>query len=126
MLKTASRIVLALLGAGAVLIASQAWLQPYALSEQLGYALMGNLGLSSFRADIGGFFAMSGLFMLLAAWRADRQMLLPPLVLAGLALAARLATAAETGFISAYTQPMAVEAITVLVLLVAWTQFRKG
>jgi hypothetical protein len=125
MLKTASRILLALLGTGALLIASQAWLQPYVLAEQLGYALIGNLGVSSFRADIGGFFAMSGLFMLLAAWRTQRQLLLPPLVLAGLALAARLATAGQTGFVDAYTQPIAVEAITVLILLVAWTQFRK-
>jgi hypothetical protein len=68
---------------------------------------------------------MSGLFMLLAAWRAQQQLLLPPLVLAGLALAARLATAGQTGFDPAYTQPIVVEAITVLILLVAWTQFRK-
>jgi hypothetical protein len=126
MLKTISRILLALLGAGALLIASQAWLQPERVAEQLGYALIGNLGVSSFRADIGSFFALSGLFMLLAAWRTDRQYILPPLVLAGLALAARLATAGQTGFDPAYTQPITVEAFSVIVLLVAWTQFRKA
>lgn len=126
MLKTISRILLALLGAGALLIASQAWLQPERVAEQLGYALIGNLGVSSFRADIGSFFALSGLFMLLAAWRTDRQYILPPLVLAGLALAARLATAGQTGFDPAYTQPITVEAFSVIVLLVAWTQFRNA
>ena len=126
MFKTVIRILLALLGAGALLIASQAFLQPEQLAQQLGYALIGNLGVSSFRADIGGFFALSGLFMLLAAWRHDRQYVLPPLVLAGIALAARLATAGQTGFLPEYTQPITVEAVTVVVLLLAWVQFRKA
>jgi hypothetical protein len=125
MLKNAIRAVLALQGAAALFIASQAYLQPYKLAEQLGYGLNGNLGISSFRADIGGFFAMAGLFMLLAAWRSDRQLVLPPLVLVSLALLARLATAAETGFLTEYTQPISVEAITALTLLIALAVFRK-
>ena len=78
------------------------------------------------RADIGGFFAMSGLFMLLAAWRADRQFILPPLVLVGLALAARLATMAETGFVPEVVQPIAVEAVTAVTLLIGYALFRRG
>lgn len=126
MLKTVCRILLALLGAGALLIATQAWLQPENLAAQLGFMLVGDLGQSSFRADIGGFFATSGIFMLLAALRAGRQFILPPLLIVGLALAGRMATAAQTGFIAAYTQPITVEAVTLVVLLIAWTQFRKG
>ena len=126
MLNIICRIVLTLIGAGALLIASQAWLQPDQLAGQLGFMLVGDLGHSAFRADIGGFFAASGIFMLLAALRAERQFVLPPLLLVGLALAGRLATAAQTGFITAYYQPVTIEVVTLFVLLVAWTQFRKA
>lgn len=126
MLKTIIRAVIALQGAIALLIASQAYMQPHKLGEQLGYSLIGELGVSSMRADIGGFFAMSGLFMLLAAWRTDRQFILPPLVLVGLALAARLATMAETGFVPEVVQPIAVEAVTAVTLLIGYALFRRG
>lgn len=126
MLKTVIRIVIALQGAAALLIAGQTWMRPYQLADQLGLALIGNLGLSSFRADIGSFFALAGLFMLLAAWKADRQFVLPPLTLLALALAARLATAAQTGFLTEYTQPIAVEAVTTAFLLLAYAIFRKN
>jgi len=125
MLKNIVRAIIALQGAIALLIASQAFIQPHKLAEQLGYSLTGDLGVSSFRADIGGFFAMAGLFMLLAAWRADRQLVLPPLVLAGLALSARLATLAETGFVPEVIQPISVEAVTVVMLLIGYALFRK-
>lgn len=125
MLKNIVRTIIALQGAVALLIASQTFIQPDKLAEQLGYSLIGELGVSSFRADIGGFFAMAGLFMLLAAWRADRQLVLPPLVLAGLALSARLATLAETGFVPEVIQPISVEAVTVVMLLIGYALFRK-
>lgn len=126
MLKNIIRAIIGLQGAVAILIASQAYMQPHKLAEQLGYSLIGELGVSSMRADIGGFFAMSGLFMLLAAWRADRHFILPPLVLVGLALAARLATMAETGFVPEVVQPIAVEAVTAVTLLIGYALFRKS
>jgi len=126
MLNIICRILLALIGAGALLIAAQAWMQPDHLAGQIGFMLVGDLGHSSFRADIGGFFAASGIFMLLAAVRGERQFVLPPLVLLGLALAGRLATAAQTGFITAYVQPITIEVVTLVVLLLAWTQFRRA
>lgn len=126
MLNIICRILLALIGAGALLIAAQAWLQPDHLAGQIGFVLVGDLGHSSLRADIGAFFATSGIFMLLAALRGEREFVLPPLLLVGLALAGRLATAAQTGFITAYIQPVTIEAVTLVVLLLAWTQFRKA
>lgn len=126
MLKTIARVIIALQGAIALVIASQAFMQPHKVAEQLGFSLVGELGVSSFRADIGGFFAMAGLFMLLAAWRADRQLILPPLVLVGLALSARLATLAETGFVPQVIEPISVEAVTALTLLVGYALFRRG
>ena len=125
MLQNAIRIILAAQGVGALLIATQAFLQPDQLAEQLGYALIGDLGVSSFRADIGGFFALAGIFMLLAAWRAERQYILPPLMLSGLALSARLATALETGFLPEYIFPISVEALTALTLIIGLLLIRK-
>jgi len=126
MMKSVIRIVLALFGVGWMLLAGQSWMQPDLFAADLGLSFMGDLGRSTFRADIGAFFAVSGLFMLLAALRAERHLLLPSLGLVGLALAARLASAGQTGFLPEYVQPVTVEALTVAVMLAAYAVFRKA
>lgn len=125
MLKTLLRGLIGIQGAAALFIASQALLVPHVIAGQLGYVLVGPLGLSSFRADIGGFFALAGIFMLLGAVTASRAYVLPPLVLTGLALAGRAGTAVETGFRPEFIQPMTVEAVTLVVLLAAFAAFRE-
>jgi hypothetical protein len=125
MLKTLLRAIIGIQGALALFIASQALLAPHVIAGQLGYVLVGPLGLSSFRADIGGFFAFAGIFMLLGAVTASRTYVLPPLVLTGLALAGRAGTAVETGFQPEFIQPMTVEAVTLVVLLAAFAAFRE-
>lgn len=117
MIKTIARAILGIQGALALLVAANAYLKPEMLSQQLGLSLNGELGLSTFRGDIGSLFAGAGLFMLAAAIRANRLYLVPPLLMTSLALAARAATAVELGFRPEFTQPMAVEGVTVLVLL---------
>jgi hypothetical protein len=126
MIKSLIRILLALLGVGWLLLAGRAWTQADMFAAELGLPLSGDLGRSTFVADIGAFFAVAGAFMLLAALKADRQLLLPSLGLVGLALAGRLAIAGQTGFLPEYMQPMTVETLTVAVMLVAYATFRKA
>jgi hypothetical protein len=100
-------------------------MDPAKVGEQLGLAPIGTLGISTLRGDLGSLFAGAGLFMLAAALRANRAYLLPPLVFTGLALAARSASALQTGFAPELLQPMLVEGITIAVLLAATAIFSR-
>jgi len=120
MLKTIMRAVLGIQGALALFVAANAYLKPEMLSQQLGLTMNGELGLSTFRGDIGSLFAGAGLFMLAAAIRGNRLYLAPPLLMTSIALAARTATAFQVGFLPEFVQPMTVEGVTVLVLLLGY------
>lgn len=120
MLKTIARVVLALQGAAALFIAVNVWLDPLTIPGQLGISPLGDLGLSTIRGDIGALFGGSGLFMLAAAYRAESRFVVPPLVFLSLALGARTYSLAMTGASPELIQPMAVEGVTIVLLLAAF------
>ncbi|MCE9521392.1 MAG: hypothetical protein K8S25_03040 [Alphaproteobacteria bacterium] len=120
MLKIIARIVMALQGALALFIAANVFMDPVKIGDQLGIAPIGTLGLSTFRGDIGSLFAGAGLFMLAAAVRGNRLYLVPPLVFTSIALAARTASMALTGFAPELVQPMVVEGVTITLALAAY------
>ena len=119
MLRLVARIVMAVQGALALFVGASVFMEPARLGEQLGLSPIGTLGVSTLRGDIGGLFAGAGLFMLAAAARGNRTYLIPPLVFTGIALAARSAAMALTGFAPELVQPMAVEAVTIALMLAA-------
>ena len=123
MLKTVARAVLALYGALALFAAANVFMDPARVADQMGLAPIRDLGLATFRGDIGGLFAGSGLFMLAAALRGERWYLIPPLVYASLALAARTATLGLTGYEQEFVLPMVIEGVTIAILLAAYAIF---
>jgi len=125
MLKTIARIVLALQGALALFVAANAFMDPIKVASQLGLTPVGNLGLATFRGDVGGLVAGAGLFMLAASRRGNRLYLVPPLVLLSIALAARTASMTLTGFTPELVQPMVVEGVTITLLLAAYVIFAR-
>ncbi|MBL8780183.1 MAG: hypothetical protein JNL06_04490 [Alphaproteobacteria bacterium] len=125
MLKTIARVVLALQGAAALFIAVNVWLDPLTIPAQLGLSPLGDLGLSTIRGDIGALFGGSGLFMLAAAYRAESRFVVPPLVFLSLALAARTYSLAMTGASPELFEPMAVEGVTIVLLLAAYAIFTR-
>ena len=120
MLKLIARIVMALQGALALFIAANVFIDPAKIGDQLGLAPIGVLGLATFRGDVGSLFAGAGIFMLAAALRAERWYLIPPLIFTSIALAARTASMTLTGFAPELVQPMAVEGVTITLLLAAY------
>lgn len=116
MLRNILRVVLALQGAMALLIAATAYVRTDQLASQLGFYIVGTLGMASFRADIGSFFAVAGIFMLLASVRGQRDFLIAPMLMTGLALASRAASAVQLGYSPEMMQPMVVEGVTLAVL----------
>ncbi|MEQ1753301.1 MAG: hypothetical protein ABL973_04130 [Micropepsaceae bacterium] len=126
MFATIMRVILGILGALALFVAVNAFLNPDSVATQLGLSLMGNLGISTFRGDIGGLFAGSGLFMFAAAIRGNRLYLAPPLLYLGIALAARTATAMQVGFLPELIPPMTVEAVATVILTLGYTSIGRS
>lgn len=119
MIKTVLRVLIAVIGALALILALRLWLDPAAAAAKLGLVGRGALGLATLRADVAGFFAAAGGLAFAGAVRDDRRLLTAPALLIALALAGRLITLAQMGPTPDQVMPMAVEATLVLVLAAA-------
>jgi hypothetical protein len=69
---------------------------------------------------MGGFFAAGGMFALAAAIKARGGLLLPSVVLIGLALVGRIVAVAMNGFAPEMGPPMAVEAVLLVLFVAGW------
>jgi hypothetical protein len=118
MIKTILRVLTAVLGALALILALRLWLDPAAAAAKLGLVGRGALGLATLRADVAGFAAAGGL-AIAGAVRDDRRLLTAPALLIALALAGRLITLAQMGSTPDQVMPMAAEAVLVLLLVAA-------
>lgn len=126
MLRTIIRILVGVSGALALVVAARIWMDPAAPAAQLGVAALGPLGLSSLRADLGGFFGGAGLFALAAALRNDARFVLAPLVLIALALIGRVVTVITAGFTPDMVMPIVVETALVVLYAAAWRILPPG
>ncbi len=119
-MKLVLRVLVGVAGLLALLVAARMWMAPAEAAAQLGVAASGPLGLATIRADMGGFFGAGGLFALMAAVKGHGGMLLPPVVLIGLALTGRLVTVAVNGFAPEVGPPMAIEAVLLVLFAAGW------
>ncbi len=113
-------ILRGLIGLGGVLllfIASQYWMDPTGPAAQLGVTAQNLLGTATLRADLGAFFATTGIFCLAAAILNRGRLMTAPILLFGLALAGRLLTVVLDGRFEGDTFPMTVEAVFLVVFL---------
>ena len=117
MIRTILRLLIGLVGLLALLVAIRLWIDPARVGAILGLASNGPAGAATLRADVAGFFAGAGLFSLAAALRTDRQSLVVPLALIGLALAGRLLNAVLLGLPAQQYPLVAIEAALVILFL---------
>lgn len=115
-MKLVVRGLVGVLGALALAMAAAFWLNPGLPAARLGVSALDALGFATLRADMGGFFAMAGVLSLAAAVRDNARLLTASLLLVTLALAARVGTAALSGYTPEMAQPMVVEAVLAAVL----------
>ena len=113
--RTIVRGLVGVAGMLGLLVAARLLMQPEATGLKLGLTPVGSLGLAT-RADVAGFFAVTGGLSLFAAWKNDRALVLAPLLLIGAALAGRCITLVAQGVSPELVPPMIIEA-TLLVLL---------
>jgi hypothetical protein len=126
MIRMVLRVLVGIAGALGVLVAVRLWMDPAMPAAALGLGGIGELGRASLRADVGGFFGGAGLMALIAAARNDRRIAIAPAILIGLALAGRVFTVAREGVGPLVIQPMAIEAVLLILLLGAHRTFGKG
>ena len=119
-MKLVLRVLVGIAGLLGVLVAARMWMAPTEVAAQLGVAASSPLGLASIRADMGGFFGAGGLFALAAAIKGRGGMLLPSVVLVGLALTGRLVAVAINGFVPEMGAPMAIEAALLVLFVAGW------
>lgn len=119
-MRLALRVIIGVAGVLGLLVAVRLWMAPAELAGQLGVSASGPLGLATIRADMGGFFAAGGVFALAAAIKARGGLLLPSVVLIGLALVGRIVAVAMNGFAPEMGPPMAVEAVLLVLFFAGW------
>lgn len=124
MIQIALRVLIGLSGLAALFMAVRFWIDPTAPAAQLGVSPLGDLGISTLRADLGAFFGVAGGFALAAALRNEARLVLTPLFILGAALLGRLFTATQLGLGSEVIEPIVVEAVLTALYTAGW--FKLG
>ena len=94
-------------------------LDPVASGADFGLTPDSAHGLATIRADLTAFFVVGAVCMMVGAWRRNGDLLLVPAGLFGVALLGRFVGLAVDGPWDRYWQPMLVEALMVILLLIA-------
>jgi hypothetical protein len=106
------------LGLGFLIDPAQAGLRFFLMS-------LGTQGLATMRADFTAFFVTGGTFALISAWRAQRTLLVVPLMLIGIAISGRVISLIADGAPSKAFPPMIVEAVMIAILALGWRYFDR-
>ncbi|WP_164156551.1 hypothetical protein [Sandarakinorhabdus rubra] len=86
----------------------------------------GSQGMATLRADFPGFFITGGSFALIGAVQKDARALLVPLMLLAIAIAGRGVSLLADGAPPTAFPPMVVEAVMILILLLARRSFGRA
>ena len=120
MIQHALRVLIGLSGLAALGMAVRFWIDPAVPAAQLGVGALGDLGVSTLRADLGAFFGVAGGFAVAAALRNDARLVLTPLLILAVALLGRLFTATQLGLGADVIEPISVEAALVALYTAGW------
>ncbi|GGD98305.1 hypothetical protein GCM10011529_00430 [Polymorphobacter glacialis] len=83
-------------------------------------------GLATLRADFPGFFIGVAVFALIGAWTGQSRPLLVPIFMVAIAFFGRIVSILVDGVLPTTAQPMIVEAVMLIVLLLGWRNFDRG
>jgi len=119
------RILVLALGGVMLLIGVQAMLDPAMIIAQFELGRPGLTGENAVRADMGAFFAGTGLAALAGLWPGRRQWLLAAAAMLALAFVGRAIGVVIAGGTGAIFETMIVEAIGIGLLLAAHRTFRS-
>lgn len=116
--RMALRVMLGLMGLMFIAIGFGFLTNPGQMGPDFGVTPDGNRGLSTIRSDFTAIFWVSGGAFVIGAWRQHGPMLLITAALMGIVLGARGLSLALDGMYEGWYEPMAVEALAVILALV--------
>lgn len=93
---------------------------PAGMGMQFGVSPNGPIGHAVLRADFAAFFLVIGFCMLWGAWRRQGDLLLVPAALFAVAFTGRLISSFISGTEPGFYQPMVVEAVQFIMLVLGW------
>ncbi len=94
-------------------------LDPATYGAEFGLTARGAHGLATIRADLTAFFVVSGACMIWGGWARNGDPLLVSAALMAIALFGRIVGLVQDGSYAGYWPPMVVEALTIILSLVA-------
>ena len=94
-------------------------LNPETSGAGFGVSPIGEQGLSTIRADLTAFFVVAAGSMMIGAWRRNGDLLLVAAALFAVALMGRIVSLFADGVYDGAFMPITVEAVTVVILLIA-------
>ena len=121
-MQLALRIALTLLGLLNIFIGFSFLTDPVGMGADFGIAPLadaGAQGLSSLRADFTSFFWVSAGCLILGAWKANASLLNTGAALLGVVFVVRAVSLGIDGTYEGWAMPMAVEAVTTILALIA-------
>lgn len=95
-------------------------LDPSVAGGDFGLTAKGTQGLATIRGDMTAIFWVTGICMIWGAWKRNGDPLVASALLMGIVFFGRCVSAAIDGTYEAWTMPMAVEALVVVLCLVGW------
>lgn len=120
-----TRILVGVIGIFALLGVAQHWFDLEAVHTQRGMLAVGDIGKANLRADVGGLFLGIAILTIFAAVRQNRFALLAAAVLLFATLLGRFVSVVIDGFGARVGPPMAVEAVLIAILLLAYRAWGK-
>jgi hypothetical protein len=123
---TLLRAALFLAGLTFVIIGGSFLLDPAAMGGSFGLVPRGAQGMSSLRGDFFAYFVVAGGCLLFGAWKRRGDALMVAGALFGLTFLARAYSLAVDGFYVGWVTPMGVEAVTVILILIASRVLPRG
>jgi len=119
MFVTLLRAALFLAGLFYIIIGASFLFNPEAMGGSFGLVPRGAQGLSSIRGDFLAYFWVAGGCLVIGAWKRRGDLLLVSAAIFGLTFCARAMSLALDGYYENWVTPMAAEAVTVILVLVA-------
>ena len=117
-MKLALRVAIGLLGLLFIGIGFGFLTDPVGMGTDFGVAADSNRGLSTIRSDFTAFFWVSGGAFVIGAWRQNATLLLVTAALMGIVFCSRGLSLALDGTYEGWYEPMAVEALAVILALI--------
>lgn len=125
-MKSATRIVIGLVGLFNAAIGLSFLFDPIGMASEFALSPIGTQGMATMRADFPALFLTGAMFALVGAWRAEAKPLLVTITLLAFVLFGRTVSILLDGTAPTTAPPMIIEAIMIVLLTIGHRVFSRS